>query len=134
MNTKNEIALNSLLDIGKILNELKFLISKYNKFFNIAEIFSSENGGKTRLNRQVFNENHEDIQSSILKISLCLDESLTILKNKLTKSKVTKEPKRLNPINSKSNRISFCKNVFSCILINQLKAYISSINKCHIFI
>lgn len=83
MNTKNEIALNSLVDIGKILNELKILIPKYNKFFNIAEIFSSENGGKTRLNRQVFNENHEDIQSSILKISLCLEESLTLLKDKL---------------------------------------------------
>jgi hypothetical protein len=72
-----------LFDIEKISNELKILIVKYNKFFNIAEIFSSENGGKTRLNRQVFNENHEDIQPSILGISLCLDESLTIVKDRL---------------------------------------------------
>jgi hypothetical protein len=70
-------------DIEKISNELKILIVKYNKFFNIAEIFSSENGGKTRLNRQVFNENHEDIQPSIFEISLCLDESLTIVKDQL---------------------------------------------------
>lgn len=61
-------------DLGKIIHETDILISKYNKFFNIEEIFSSENGGKTRLNRQIFNENHEDIQASILEISLCLDE------------------------------------------------------------
>ncbi len=72
-----------LFDLQKISNELKILIPKYNKFFNIAEIFSSENGGKTRLNRQVFNETHEDIQSSILEINLCLDESLAIVKDKL---------------------------------------------------
>ena len=46
-------------DINKIINETEILINKYNKFFNIEEIFSSENGGKTRLNRQIFNENHE---------------------------------------------------------------------------
>ncbi|CAM3914763.1 hypothetical protein [Arcobacter cloacae] len=61
-------------DINKIINETEILINKYNKFFNIEEIFSSENGGKTRLNRQIFNENHEEIQASILEIALCLDE------------------------------------------------------------
>ena len=79
----NENISGILFDLEKISNELKILIPKYNKFFNIAEIFSSENGGKTRLNRQVFNENHEDIKPSILEINLCLDESLAIVKDKL---------------------------------------------------
>ena len=83
MDNKNENITGILFDIQKISNELRILIPKYNKFFNIAEIFSSENGGKTRLNRQLFNENHEDIQSSILEISMCLDESLSLLKEKL---------------------------------------------------
>lgn len=83
MDNKNEKISNILFDLKKISNELKILIPKYNKFFNIAEIFSSENGGKTRLNRQHFNENHEDIQSSVLEISLCLDESLTVIREKL---------------------------------------------------
>lgn len=79
----NENISGVLFDLQKISNELKILVPKYNKFFNIAKIFSSENGGKTRLNRQLFNENHEDIQSSILEINLCLDESLAIVKDKL---------------------------------------------------
>jgi hypothetical protein len=79
----NENISSVLFDLQKISNELKILIPNYNKFFNIAEIFSSENGGKTRLNRQVFNENHEEIQPSILEINLCLDESLAIVKDKL---------------------------------------------------
>ena len=83
MDNKNENITSILFDIKKISNELKILIPKYNKFFNIAEIFSSENGGKTRLNRQLFNENHEGIQPSIFEISLCLDESLSLLRVKL---------------------------------------------------
>ena len=73
---KSEIFAN----IEKISNEVLILKSKYNKFFNIEEIFSSENGGKTRLNRQIFNENHENIQSSILEISLSLDEITGLIK------------------------------------------------------
>ena len=83
MSNNNENISGILFDLGKISNELKILIPKYNKFFSISEIFSSENGGKTRLNRQVFNENHEEVQSSIFEISLCLDESLSILRDKL---------------------------------------------------
>lgn len=79
----NENISGVLFDLQKISNELKILVPKYNKFFNIAKIFSSENGGKTRLNRQLFNENHEDMQSSILEINLCLDESLAIVKDKI---------------------------------------------------
>ena len=83
MDNENENISSSLFDIQKISNELNILVPKYNNFFNISEIFSSENGGKTRLNRQVFNENNEEIQSSILEINLCLNESLAIIKEKL---------------------------------------------------
>ncbi|MGD9624918.1 MAG: hypothetical protein AB7U51_09685 [Arcobacter sp.] len=76
---KSEIFAN----IEKISNEVLILKSKYNKFFNIEEIFSSENGGKTRLNRQIFNENHENIQSSILEISLSLDEIIGLIKEQM---------------------------------------------------
>ena len=83
MSNNNENISGILFDLEKISNELKILIPKYNKFFSISEIFTSENGGKTRLNRQVFNENHEEVQSSNFEISLCLDESLSILRDKL---------------------------------------------------
>lgn len=78
---KSEISKN----IEKISNEVSILKAKYNKFFNIEEIFSSENGGKTRLNRQIFNENHENVQTSILEISLCIDEIIGILKEEMKK-------------------------------------------------
>ena len=83
MSNNNENISGVLFDLGKISNQLKILIPKYNKFFSISEIFTSENGGKTRLNRQLFNENHEEIQPSIFEISLCLDESLSLLRVKL---------------------------------------------------
>lgn len=83
MNNKNENISGILFDLQKISNQLKILVPIYNKFFNIAEIFSSENGGKTRLNRQLFNETHEEVQESILIINQCLNESLDILREKL---------------------------------------------------
>lgn len=57
-------------NISKVSNENLILKKKYTKFFSIYSIFSNENGGKTRLNRQIYSENHEDIHTSILKISL----------------------------------------------------------------
>lgn len=83
MNNKNENISDILFELEKISNQLKILVPIYNKFFNIEEIFSSENGGKTRLNRQVFNETHEQIQESILVINQCLNDSLDILREKL---------------------------------------------------
>ncbi len=67
------------LDPQNILNELEILIPKFNNFFNINEIFTSEIGGKTRLHRQVFNENNESIQESISKINIQLDDFLSLL-------------------------------------------------------
>ena len=70
-------------NISKIENEIAILKQKYNKFFSIDHIFSNENGGKTRLNRQLYNENHEDIQTSIMEINYILEESLGYLKEEL---------------------------------------------------
>jgi hypothetical protein len=123
-----------LFDIEKISNELKILIVKYNKFFNIAEIFSSENGGKTRLNRQLFNENHEDIQPSILGISLCLDESLTIVKEQLKEVlKLCGEAEKLEVANLIFDDENFIKmielNLKNSVLSKELKSkYLKDIN------
>lgn len=126
MDNKNENITSILFDIKKISNELKILIPKYNKFFNIAEIFSSENGGKTRLNRQLFNENHEGIQPSIFEISLCLDESLSLLRVKL------KEVLVLCGQNDKSELINLVfddQNFMQMLEINLKNSFLSKEQK-----
>ena len=70
-------------NISKVENEIIILKNKYENFFSIDHIFSNENGGKTRLNRQLYNENHEDIQTSIMEINYILEESLSYLKEEL---------------------------------------------------
>lgn len=76
---------NSLISpyIKKILFEVDTLVPIYNKFFNIEEIFSSENGGKTRLNRQLFNSNDELIKISISKINLEIDEIQLVIRQNI---------------------------------------------------
>jgi hypothetical protein len=126
LDNKNENITSILFDIKKISNELKILIPKYNKFFNIAEIFSSENGGKTRLNRQLFNENHEGIQPSIFEISLCLDESLSLLRVKL------KEVLVLCGQNDKSELINLVfddQNFMQMLEINLKNSFLSKEQK-----
>lgn len=71
-------AINESLEKLKI--ETEELVKIYNIFFNIEKIFSSENGGKTRLNRQLFNENHETIQKYIVVLHNHLDECLSFIK------------------------------------------------------
>ena len=65
MNNLNDF--NSLIsdNIENISTEINLLIPIYNKLFNIENIFTSENGVKTRLHRQIFNENHELINLHI---------------------------------------------------------------------
>lgn len=70
-----------LLTNEKILQEIEHLKEQYNTFFIIEKIFSSENGGKTRLNRQIFNEKHEEIINKIFVIESYLDESLMYVRN-----------------------------------------------------
>lgn len=69
------------LSIEKAKEETEILIENYNTFFNISKVFSSENGGKTRLNRQLFNENHELIQKSILILDEYLNDSLEYVRS-----------------------------------------------------
>ena len=78
-NSINSISFNP----QNILDELEILIPQFNKFFNISEIFTSEIGGKTRLHRQLFNENNESIQESISKINLCFDDFLSLLRQEI---------------------------------------------------
>lgn len=83
MNNLNDF--NSLIsdNIENISTEINLLIPIYNKLFNIENIFTSENGGKTRLHRQVFNENHELISIHISKINFQMDEILLVVRQKL---------------------------------------------------
>lgn len=69
-----------LQEVRKVREELDFIEEEYTDFFIIDKIFSSENGGKTRIHRQLFNKNHEDI---IEKINLCknyLNNSIEIIR------------------------------------------------------
>jgi hypothetical protein len=75
--------LSTSLDTEKILSEVNLLISYYNKFFTIEDIFTSELSGKTRINRQLFNENDELIQESIAKINLILDDYLVFIRQEM---------------------------------------------------
>ena len=70
-------------NIEEISTQVDILIPIYNKFFDIEKIFSSENSGKTKINRQVFNENHEQIKESVIKINLEIDEILLEIRQKL---------------------------------------------------
>lgn len=78
-NYLNHISTNN----DKISFELENLKALYSKFFSIDNIFSNENGGKTRLNRQLYSENHEDIQKSIFNLKFFFDENLTLLQERL---------------------------------------------------
>ena len=80
MENSNDYTSKIYENIGKLSNEILILKKKYTKFFGIYDIFSNENGGKTRLNRQLYSENHEDVQASILEINLYVEESLGILR------------------------------------------------------
>jgi hypothetical protein len=79
LNTKQDLS----FDPQKILDQLDILIPRYNKFFSIEDIFTSEAGGKTRLNRQVFNENHEFIEVLIIEIISALDEFLVSVRQEM---------------------------------------------------
>ncbi|WP_368028870.1 hypothetical protein [Arcobacter sp. s6] len=82
MDNMNNI--NSLsFDTQNILNELQILIPQFNKFFNINDIFSSEIGGKTRLHRQIFNENNESIQESISRLNIQFDDFLSLIRQEM---------------------------------------------------
>lgn len=70
-----------LLINKKILEEMDFLKEQFTTFFIIEKIFSSENGGKMRLNRQTFNERHENILGKVVLMESYLEESLMHIRN-----------------------------------------------------
>lgn len=69
--------------IDKALLGIDFLKNQYNAFFVIGDVFTSEDGGKTRINRQIFNENHENIVQKIHELDSMFDEALAHIKIKL---------------------------------------------------
>lgn len=69
------------INIKKISEEILDLIGKYNRFFRFEEMFSSEQSGKTKLNKHVFNEINNLIQSNILIINDLLYKSINTINN-----------------------------------------------------
>lgn len=65
-----------LLINEKVLTQIEYLKQQYNAFFMIEEVFSSENGGKTRISRQVFNTNNENILSKLSELKILFGYSL----------------------------------------------------------
>lgn len=64
------------LSLEACQNELEELKLIYSKFFDFHDVLTSEGGGKTRLNRQSLNADHEEIQEKIVKLNEHLDKAL----------------------------------------------------------
>lgn len=69
--------------LGEILQEIEPIKTQYIKLFSIENLFTSDNAGKIRLNRQVFNNLHEEMSPKFQKINSILDESLDIVRNSI---------------------------------------------------
>ncbi|MDY0051921.1 MAG: hypothetical protein RBR65_05200 [Aliarcobacter sp.] len=70
-------------NIDRIRDISQDLITLYRGLFTFEDIFSSENSGKTRLNRQVFHDKHELIHDDISKLNECLTESLALVREEI---------------------------------------------------
>ena len=66
--------------IKNISEEIKPFNKLFNKIFIFDEILISENGGKTKLNRQILNDQHDLMQDKIVVILSELDSALDIVK------------------------------------------------------
>ena len=66
--------------IQNISEEIKPFTDIFNKLFMFDEILVSENGGKTKLNRQILNDQHDLMQNKILLIISELDQCLDVVK------------------------------------------------------
>lgn len=74
LNIKNSVN----IKVEEILEPLIELKKDYIFLFNIDNIFSNETGGKTRLNRDLFNLTHKKIEKNILIIKNILNQSINI--------------------------------------------------------
>ena len=66
--------------LENISEEIKPFTQIFNKLFLFDKILVSENGGKTKLNRQILNDQHDLMQNKILLIISELDQSLEVIK------------------------------------------------------
>lgn len=66
--------------LENISEEIKPFTDIFNKLFVFDEILISENGGKTKLNRQILNDQHDLMQNKILLIISELDQALDVVK------------------------------------------------------
>ncbi|WP_419764069.1 MAG: hypothetical protein ACNI28_09770 [Arcobacter sp.] len=80
----NENAYTNVIEdsLDVFLQSIERIVLHYNKFFNISDIFSSEDRGKIRLNRDTYNKAHLLIQKDIEAIELQLNSILEYLKEK----------------------------------------------------
>ena len=69
--------------IKNISEEIKPFTDIFNKIFIFDEILISENGGKTKLNRQILNDQHDLMQNKILLINSELNQCLDVVKGYL---------------------------------------------------
>ena len=69
--------------LKNISEEIKPFTDIFNILFVFDEILISENGGKTKLNRQILNDQHDLMQNKILLINSELDQSLEVVKEYL---------------------------------------------------
>jgi hypothetical protein len=106
-----------ILTISKELIPLKVV---YNKLFIFDNILVSEHGGKTKLNRQTFNESNDLIQSKILiflnELEACLDSVRETIKE------ILKEHNKLNYVDM--NSLIFEDSNFMELLKMDLEAII----------
>ena len=64
-----------------ILQELNHIKSIYDSSFHFDDIFSTENGGKTKLNRAFFNKNNSEIKENIKNVNFYIDNALSEIRD-----------------------------------------------------
>ena len=74
MNDYKNIVNNALSNISQ---EIDYIKDIYDRSFHFDDIFSTENGGKTKLNRAFFNENNLLIKENIKHVNFYIDEVLS---------------------------------------------------------
>ena len=67
----------------EIVEHTDKIVANYSKFFNISEVFSSDERGKIKLNRYIFNNIHTLIEEDISAINILLNKSLEAIKENM---------------------------------------------------
>lgn len=69
--------------LQEIVEHTDKIVANYSKFFNISEVFSSDERGKIKLNRYIFNNVHTMIEEDIKAINTQLNKSLDAIKENM---------------------------------------------------